>query len=260
MGQALVNTEELHIWVLGAGNTGLSGTMSTVLTRSDGTTVSVGSETVTITEDGSSGTYLIKYTPANAQVYRGVVTESSNGYVFTFEDDVQAIPGTSTSSDSYCDITDVEAYAQVGTYGSSTKPTDTEVLGFMANRASDVYSVLREFMDDDAPGPPNFDVTIDTGNDAGKALDRGARQANAIGAAIDALEAGGSGDSRGRTERVAELEERYTAALEKLRGLAIQYVSPTNRIHTHITEGEITLATVTSRQETGLRVTSETDF
>jgi hypothetical protein len=146
----------------------------------------------------------------------------------------------------------------MGAYTAGDNPSDAEVLGFMANRAGQVFGVLGQWMMDSTPGPSNYSTTIDETRDAGVALSRACRHANALGAAADALQAAGVGDSRGATPRVLELEAQYMAALPMLEGPAKSY--RTQRAITHISAGEITKAAVTSRQEQGLAVDDRTEF
>jgi hypothetical protein len=122
-------------------------------------------------------------------------------------------------NDSYCAQADVERWAQVGTFadgGSASTPTLAEVLEFMQNRAGDIYSVLAETLGNDAPGPAAFAKTIDTSTDAGLALDAVCIRANAIGAAADALQAGGAGETPARSERIGELLALYEDALKSV--------------------------------------------
>lgn len=257
MGYVSAGTAVFHVWDLATGQvsalTGLSGTMSTTLMRfEDASTSASASETVTIAEIGSTAFYSISYTPVNAELYRGVVEESSLKLVFSFEDDVLPAGGSvATENDSYCSEADVVAYVQMGDYGAATTPTETQVLGFMAKRASDVYGRLRKVMAADAPGPANFSVTIDTSTDAGLALTQAARQANALGAAVDALEAAGAGEGPSRTDRVETLWTVYLAALDELETMARAYVGIASFVSNHVIEGRVTKGTVTSATEQG---------
>ena len=255
----LVNESVLHVWALGI--TGLDGNMTTDLDRyQDANTRADASETVTIAEIGVSGQYAITYTPTLAQLYVGVVTESSLGMTHGFSDDVQSAPSAAAVDDSYCSIADVVAFAQIGTPGSSTIPTETEVLGFMAKRAGLIYGRLATLMGASAPGPDNWDVTIDTGTDKGKSLSQSCRFVNAIGAAMDQLAAAGAGEQPARSERVAELGTLYAGAMADLTDAAVAYAGFGGRYATHISAGEVTRGTVTSREQQGLVVTDQTEF
>lgn len=166
-----------------------------------------------------------------------------------------------TENDSYCAESDVLAVAQyLGDFTTTTTPTEAELLEFQAHRAADLYSIVREVMGTAAPGPASYSVTIDTTTDAGKALDSVLKQYNAIGAAFDALQAAGASEYPGRSERVAELYQMWQDREGPIRRAALMYQGYASRTSTHISSGEITEKSITSREEDGLTFTGETDW
>lgn len=157
-----------------------------------------------------------------------------------------------TENDSYCAVTDVEARTQIGTFETTTIPTEAQVVDFQAQRAGVLYSDLRSIMGTSAPGPASYSVTVDTSSDAGKALEFVLTKYNAIGAAIDALEAAGAGETPGRSERIADLYAMWQDRTTALEMAAKMYLGYASRSSTHISSGEITQATVVAREEDGL--------
>ena len=163
-------------------------------------------------------------------------------------------------NDSYCSEAEVYALTGVADYSATTTPTEAEVLVFMAARAGEIYARLYQFMGTQTPGPAAYSVTVDTSTDPGKALDVVTRQANAYGAAIDALEAAGAGETPNRTERVADMAALYQKALDDLRDAAIGYIGTANRSETHISAGDVTVPSRTAVDQQGAVFTSNTDF
>jgi hypothetical protein len=165
-----------------------------------------------------------------------------------------------TTDKAYCTEAQVEALTQLGDYTASTTPTEAEVLEFTENRAAEVYAALYQYMGAATPGPSGYSVTIDTGTDVGLAMDFATRSANAYGAAIDALEAAGAGESPGRSERIVDMAALYQRSLESLRDVAIAYIGTANRSETHVSAGDVTVPTKTAVAQQGLEFTSNTDF
>lgn len=151
----------------------------------------------------------------------------------------------------YSDHTDVEALVQMGEYDGTTIPTLQQVYDFQAARAGEIYAVLYGVMGDSAPGPSGYSTSIDNSTDRGYALEAALKKTNAYGAAVDALEAAGAGEVPARSERAAEFHALYKDGLERVRMLALMYQGDSSRSATHISEGEITVADVTSREEDG---------
>jgi hypothetical protein len=165
------------------------------------------------------------------------------------------------AGDSYCATTDVEARTQIGAFGAGTIPTLAQVLDFQAQRAGDLYLILRREMGDDAVGPANYANSIDgTASDQEKALEFVLIEYNAIGAAFDALEAAGASEEPARSERVAELWAMWQTREVAVSQAAQEFLGDTTRSATHISVGEITEATVTSREEDGLGFNGRTVF
>jgi hypothetical protein len=163
--------------------------------------------------------------------------------------------------DSYCAIEDVERWTQIGAYGAGTKPTSTQVLAFQQGRAAELYGILAETMGGDAPGPANFSTTVDTSSDAGAALSAVLVMYNAIGAAMDALQAAGAGDTPTRSERIGELFVLWEQRKEALTSAARAYQGRGGtRSATHKTRGEVTSRSVTSREEDDFRFNQDTKW
>lgn len=162
----------------------------------------------------------------------------------------------------YCVEADVLALTGVSDYAAGTTPTETEVTTFIDRRAGEIYAVLRSVMGDSAPGTSDYSVTVDTSTDAGITLDRLTKQANALGAAVDALEAGAAGETPQRSERVRELYAMYKDMLKLGEGnaepgplvlAARGYLGESTQSANQFTVGEITAATSsTSRQDPGI--------
>jgi hypothetical protein len=164
-------------------------------------------------------------------------------------------------NDSYCAATDVESRAQMGAYAAGTTPTLAQVLDFQAQRAAEIYSWLRDEMGSSAPGPAAYSVTIDTGSDIGLALEDSCIMANALGAAMDALEAAGASQSPARSERVNELGIAYAGMMEVIQRLGNQYNETSTTLSAnHFTEGRVTADTFTSRTQPGITIDERTEF
>lgn len=166
-------------------------------------------------------------------------------------------------SNSYCNASDVEARVRLGAFSDTpaTTPTLAQVLEFQAMRAGEIYSILVGVMGEDAPGPESHDVKLSAvSGDVGKALTFTVKMFNAIGAAMDALDAAGANQAPARSERVKELGEQYANAKEAIEPLAKLVVMTTDgRAITHISRGEITQKTIVPREEQEL-VTDRTRF
>ena len=166
-------------------------------------------------------------------------------------------------NDSYCSEAEVAAITGVnvaGNYSATTTPTEAQVLVFMAARAGEVYARLYQYMGAATPGPAAYSVTVDTSTDPGKALDVATRHANSLGAAIDALQAAGVGESPSRGEAIIDLNALYQQALDGLRDIAIAYIGTANRSETHISAGDVTVPSRTATDQQGVVFTSSTDF
>jgi len=167
----------------------------------------------------------------------------------------------SVEADSYCGEGDVVALLNMGTdYTASTVPTEAQVLNFMANRAGEIYGWMRDRAGTSTPGPASYSVTVDTGTDAGKALNYLLIQANAYGAAADTLEASGASSTPARTERVNELYTAYYAMKDAIMSAAEQYVGSTVFVANHLTEGRVTADTWTSRTQDGFTFDGSTEW
>jgi hypothetical protein len=249
--------------VAGGPYTGLAGNMTVTLRYStDGSAASTASETPSVSEIGSTGLYAITVTSANDGWYIAHVVESSTGMEATFDQYVDAEAVSSSASNAYCALADVQAYARMGSYDASTTPTESEVLGFMENRAADLYGVVYDEAGSGAPGPSGYSSAIDTSSDIGYALGRALRMANAMMAAADALEAAGAGESPARSERIGELMGMAEDRIDRIRMLARHYTHTGGRAKTHLDQvsGWAPGDDVSDPEEAGLDITMETDW
>jgi hypothetical protein len=254
-----------------SGTSDLSGNMTATLLRypGDGTEVSA-TETVSISHITGTNSHEITYTPENAQTYWLKMEESSTFSEYFWEDQVEDTPTAAVADNAYCTEADVVAWAQFASdFTASTIPTENQVLLFMETRAAELYSVLTVVMGSSAVGPSGssgYSTEIDTSSDVGFALGRVLRRANAIGAAADALEAAGSNEQPNRTERVIELEQMYLGMLQSeadssIRALALQYIGLSGQFaFSHLTAGDITNPTITSREREELRFDQTTKW
>lgn len=257
---ATKNVEVLHVWELGT--TGLEDNMSASLFYyTSSSSRASASETVTIAEIGSTGAYAITYTPTSAAVYYIVVSESYTLLQIDWEDLVNDAPATATASNAYCTEANVASFAQMGDYTANTVPTETQVLNFMEMRAAEVYGRLARVLGSAAPGPTGYDTTIDSTTDKGRAILRTTRLANALGAAMDAVEAAGAGESPSRSERVGELNALYNAALDELAATAKSYLTYSQYARTHYDEGRVSRESISSSStESGLTFDGSTKW
>lgn len=257
---ATINIEVLHIWDLGT--TGLVGNMTATLERfPSGTSQVSATETVALAEIGSTGVYTATYTPENAQVYVLSISESTTFQETRYEDTVSDAPSTASANNAYCTEADVVAVVQFASdFTASTVPTETQVLGFMEQRAGEIYAVLVRVMGSSAPGPSGYSTTIDTTTDTGLALSKVCKLANSLGAGADALQAGGAGETPGFSERITNLYEAYREVLGGIGNLARAYLGYGTVARNHYTEGRVSKATFTSRTEPGFVVDDSTTW
>jgi len=253
------NAEILHVWDLGT--TGLVANMTAVLERyPSGTSQVTASESVALAEVGATGAYTATYTPVLAQTYILAISESTTFQEARWEDIVSDVASAATANNAYCAEADVVAFAQMGDYTASTIPTEAQVLGFMEMRAGEIYNRLTKTMGSSAPGPTGYSTTIDTSTDPGLALSKVTKLANAIGAAMDAVEASGAGESPARSERVSELAAMYVAVMGSLADVARAYIGYGSFARNHFTEGRVTKESWTSRTQAGLTVDDSTTW
>ena len=165
-----------------------------------------------------------------------------------------------TLADSYCGVTDVEARVQLGAYGAGTVPTTTQVEGFCKERSGIVFGWLQDVMGDSVTGPTGADQAIDSSTDKGTALLQATLGATANGAAADALQAAGAGESPNRSERIAELQALFEAAKEGIQAAAQAYIGAADRVLTHISAGEITEPTIVARESRNLPFDDTTEW
>ncbi len=164
-----------------------------------------------------------------------------------------------TTDNSYCTEAHVTQITR-SPYTTTTVPTEAEMLIFTENRSAEVYNRLVKFMGASATGPSGYATSIDTSTDAGLAMDFVTRQAAAIGAAIDCLDAAGAGESPGRSERIIDLTALHEIAMERLEDAAIAYIGKAARSETHISSGDVTVPTRVVVEQQGIIFNSETEF
>lgn len=164
-------------------------------------------------------------------------------------------------ADSYTTEAHVVSYAQMGDYTTSTTPTQAQVLEFMERRAAEIYGWMVEEGGSAAPGPANYATSIDTSSDAGNALSLLCEMANAIGGAMDALEAAGASQAPARSERIVELGIAYAGMQPSIRALVKTYLGFAGTFtFTHISEGSIEKQSVIKRKGDGFTFTGTTEW
>ena len=167
--------------------------------------------------------------------------------------------------DSYCAETDVIRYTQTETtYGAGTVPTEAQVLEFQASRAADLYMIVFGEMGSTALGPASYDNPITPGNSSEEfALNQVLKEANAVGAAMDALAAAGAGEEPARSERVAELGvlyEGWVGRIQKAVEMLVTSLSGASSSASHVSIGEITNPSVISRERDAFEFDQTTEF
>jgi hypothetical protein len=198
---------------------------------------SAASESVTVAELASTGTYVFSYTPlTDGYTYKLTITELAN-YSLSLERSnswTTEVGGSSVNfseDDAFCSVSDVEAYAQRGNYSTTSNPNLSQVLGFMAQRAGSIQALMASY------GAP---FTVDTGSNpipsSSTPLRYIARQMNAIAAAIDAVIAHETGQAPAQSQKVDELLKIYASLESSL----VQYIE---RVVSGSVAGNIGVAT-----------------
>lgn len=170
--------------------------------ESSGTMVAA-SETVTLTEIGSTGHYYISFTPENTGAYRLQVEElnaSTNMSIFAWDFVVHAAGAVflPSYSNAFCAESDIERWLQQ-TISSTTAPDDTETAGFAETRAAILMSICARF---------GLTITPSTVT-SGSRLEDILREANAIGAAMDYTMAQQFGKAVSLSDRWARLRDLW---------------------------------------------------
>ncbi len=166
-------------------------------------------------------------------------------------------------NDSYCSELDVIALVQTtgaAGYDGTTVPTEVQVLGYMARRTGEIYGWMAAKVGTLAPGPAAYSVTVDTGTDAGLALNALLIQANAFGASADTLEASGASSQPAKSERVTELLTSFYAMKETIEASIEQYAGASFATSTHISDGSITEPPIVNRTRPELPFTDVTEW
>ena len=168
-----------------------------------------------------------------------------------------------TTDKAYCAEADVVRWTQYeADFDATSVPTEAQMLQFTEDRSSELYLMLTGLLTTaDAVGPSGYAAPLDTSSDKGLALGYVLRQYSAIGSAMDVLQAAGASQSPSRSERVAELFAMWEGRKDALAAAAEAYsAAGSSDSGTHISSGEITAKSTTSREEDGLRFSGVTEF
>ena len=239
---------------------GEAANITTGLLDPDGDASALG---ITITEVGTTGLYDIKFTPDEEGIWLLTATNPAGTDESVYEYDVicGSVAATALAADSYCSIDDVVAIVQyLSAFSASTTPTEAETLNFMSRRTAILYSEIRTVLGTSTPGPSSYQTTFSGSEDSEVALERVLIHFNAIGAAIDVLESASAGETPGRSERISELYTMWNDRSGEIRAAAMMYVVASTRSATHISVGEISEASTTSREEEGLTFNGTTTW
>jgi len=178
------------------------------LHRTTTTGIVAATETVTLSEIGTTGHYTISFTPENTGTYYLQLKEIdplTNGTAYRFPIDVYSAGAVFVPSlaNAFCSESDIERILQQP-ITASTKPSSTEAAAYAESRSSVLQSLCAGW---------GFQVTPTTVENGSRLQDL-LREANAIGAALDCrqYQAFGSGTARN------------TESIEGLRGLWLDYV------------------------------------
>ncbi len=197
-----------HWTILDTSSDPLTGMVKTTditlnLHNQSGSTMVASSETVTMTEIGSTGHYYFVFTPTGTGLYVLQFKEiNASTLLRTGRFDFAVVSAGSTFapafSNAFCAETDMERWIQQA-ITSTSSPSATEAAGFAESRAA----VLMSFC-----AAKGFTVTPSTVT-AGGRLEDLLRDANTIGACLDYTIAQSFRQSPSRTERIPELLGRW---------------------------------------------------
>ncbi len=137
------------------------------------------------------------------------------------------MPIPHNATDAFCSQADVEAKAQRGVYDATTCPTSQQVLDFMAMRAGEVEGVLqRASLPYTVPSRGTPFPTYGAGptTDQEERLIVLCQQANAYGAAADAVLAQDANARATSKDLIETLMAMYRASLEALEDYATQVI------------------------------------
>lgn len=147
------------------------------LTKRSGATWVAAAETVTWTEIGVTGIYLVSFTPSAANSYRLLLTETHASSAGRSAEYFYASAGSiilPNYTNAFCSENDLERWLQTEISGDS-EPDDVEATAFAEARAAILMALL---------GSWGYTVTPSTVV-SGSVLEDMLREANAIGAALD---------------------------------------------------------------------------
>lgn len=198
------NSDPLTGLTAGSGAGGFTNADFTVtLLRSSGTTYIAATETVTLAEASSAGTYGFRFTPANTGTYLLHVKElnaSTNGY--THDRYVEVVTSGSqfipSLAEAFCSEADIERWLQQS-LTATTRPSSTEAAAFAETRSAMLQSLCAS---------KGYTVTPSTVT-SGSRLQDLLREANALGAACDCVAVQAFGTAPSKTDKASWLESLW---------------------------------------------------
>lgn len=251
----VVGNEIVQFWTVldnawpAAPKSGLSapGDVAFTLHRQSGSLMVSSAASIVFTEIGSTGHYSIAFTPENEGLYVLQLQEIAATTAqrrYRFPDMGVTASGVvfgATYTNAYCSEEDVERWSQLA-FSSTSKPTASEVAAFAETRASELTSILATV---------NAIVTPDTVAVNTPEEDM-LREANAIGAAADALLAKFLHEAPNLTQKTQALLDEYEKRVERLLKHGAATMAP-GALRTHVTSGEVTPKEETTITDVGLR-------
>ena len=233
------------------------------LHRQSGSVMIAASEVISWAEIGVTGRYYFAFTPTNTGLYVLELQEVEPISLLRnqpFQYEVLAAGATFAPSyaNAFCAETDVERYL-LQTIDSTTKPNDTQVAGWAQGRADALESLMAGL---------GAAVTPSTVT-AGSRLEGLLREANAVGAALDATIAqvfGTSGSKTDKAEALLALWESYYGKYVAgewtpgIIGMEIQQ-STVSLATSHVLSGDTTArASENAPQDVGLQIRMSDTF
>lgn len=248
----VVNEPIVQLWTIldfsSNPKTGMVETTDVTFTlhRESGAVMVAATEDVVMTEIGVTGHYSIVFTPTNTGLYVLQLKEinaTSLQRTFKFPDaDVVAAGSVFLPSfaNAYCGQSDVERWTQL-VFTATSKPTLTAVTAFAEARASELSALLAV---SGAAITPDTVVADSIEEDL-------LREANAVGAALDAHVVKFLQETPNQTGKAALLIEEWKRRIEEIEVYWRGVVSE-GGLRTHISTGEVTLKDEGTTTDTGL--------
>lgn len=238
----------LHVAFLADGVTPLGGLLgadfSAVVLRRPPTGLNweVATEAATFEGEvvGATGRYGFHLTPLQAadyevQIQCTAVGAEAKTYSYQFDVVTAGAEFTPTYDDAFCAETDIKRQSGMQ-FSATSRPTSSDVAGFARLRAAEIMAQLAEqgiVITPDVGAAP-----IDTSSQRGVILRDNVRLANALGAAMDAVDAAYMGIEPTRSEKARDIEKQYRALLKATVAMAATAYS-TSRVLTPYSEGEV---------------------